>query len=167
MNATVVDVAAYFLAESGTRMTTMKLQKLCYYGQAWSLVWDRKKLFDAPIFAWANGPVAPELFKLHRGKYFIEPGALDKYGADFNKLTQEQMDTCNAVIDSYGKFSGTQLSFLTHNEEPWLQARGGLGPHEKGNEEITTDAMLEFYTLQDEDENAKFVTDFEFPKWIV
>ena len=35
----VFDVAAYILEKIGS-MTTMKLQKLVYYSQAWSLVWD-------------------------------------------------------------------------------------------------------------------------------
>jgi uncharacterized phage-associated protein len=39
--ASVHDVAAYILKKLGT-MSTMKLQKLCYYGQGWSLAWDEK-----------------------------------------------------------------------------------------------------------------------------
>ena len=53
---TVLDVAAYILERQGS-MTTMKLQKLVYYCQAWSLVWDERPLFDESIEAWANGPV--------------------------------------------------------------------------------------------------------------
>ena len=34
----IFDVAAYVLDKLGV-MTTMKLEKLCYYSQAWSLVW--------------------------------------------------------------------------------------------------------------------------------
>ena len=39
------DVASYILRELG-KTTTMKLQKLVYYSQAWSLVWDEKALFQ-------------------------------------------------------------------------------------------------------------------------
>lgn len=42
--ANIFDTARYILEKSGT-MSTMKLQKLCYYSQAWALVWD-----DAPLF---------------------------------------------------------------------------------------------------------------------
>lgn len=41
----VFDTAKYILEKCGT-MSTMKLQKLCYYSQAWSLVWDDAPLFD-------------------------------------------------------------------------------------------------------------------------
>ena len=36
---TIFDVAEYILSESDT-ITAMKLERLCYYAQAWSLVWD-------------------------------------------------------------------------------------------------------------------------------
>ena len=39
----VFDVATYILQKRGD-MSCMKLQKLCYYAQAWSLVWDTTKL---------------------------------------------------------------------------------------------------------------------------
>jgi hypothetical protein len=54
--ATVFDVAAYILEKKG-EMSAWRLQKLVYYSQAWSLVWDERPLFDEPIQAWANGPV--------------------------------------------------------------------------------------------------------------
>ncbi len=57
------DVARYILELQGGEVSTMKLQKLMYYSQAWSLVWDEKPLFDAHIEAWANGPVIRELFE--------------------------------------------------------------------------------------------------------
>ena len=42
--ANVFDIAKYILEYAGP-MSTMKLQKLCYYSQAWSLVWDDEELF--------------------------------------------------------------------------------------------------------------------------
>ena len=63
--AGVLDVAAYILMKRG-RLSAWKLQKLCYYAQAWSLVWDDECLFTERIEAWANGPVVPFLYKQHR-----------------------------------------------------------------------------------------------------
>lgn len=65
--ANAFDVAKYILEVKGT-MSTMKLQKLCYYAQAWSLVWDDKPLFDEEFEAWANGPVCRELFFKTQGQ---------------------------------------------------------------------------------------------------
>ena len=50
----------------------MKLQKLVYYCQAWSLVWDDMPLFESRIEAWANGPVVLDLYYRHRGQYWID-----------------------------------------------------------------------------------------------
>ena len=46
--ANVFDVAQYILKKSGT-LTTMKLQKLLYYSQAWSLAWDGVPLFKRSL----------------------------------------------------------------------------------------------------------------------
>ena len=62
----VFDTATYILEKLGP-MSTMKLQKLCYYSQAWSLVWDEEPLFPEEFEAWANGPVCSELFHKTQG----------------------------------------------------------------------------------------------------
>ena len=65
--ATVFDVAQYILgklaADNALPVTTWKLQKLVYYSQAWSVVWDDAPLFNDRIEAWANGPVCPVLYE--------------------------------------------------------------------------------------------------------
>ena len=60
-NITIIDVANYILDKMG-ELTTMKLQKLTYYCQAWSLAWDEKPLFEDDFEAWANGPVSRKLY---------------------------------------------------------------------------------------------------------
>lgn len=141
--AKIRDVAAYILAKAGP-MSAFKLQKLCYYSQAWSLVWDDKPLFDARIEAWANGPVAPSLYAVHKGMYVIHPGQL---GGRAAALTGDEQETVDVVLSSYGDLSGQQLSDLTHAEEPWLKARAraGLGPMDRGDAEITHEDMYLFY----------------------
>ncbi len=48
--ASVFDVAQYILEKQG-EMTAIKLQKLVYYSQAWSSVWDGEPLFPEKIRA--------------------------------------------------------------------------------------------------------------------
>lgn len=136
----VHDVAAYILKNAG-QMTTMKLQKLVYYSQAWSLVWDEKPLFGSQIQAWANGPVVPALYELHRGRFSISSwpdGAAEK-------LPQYAMDTIDAVLEGYGEMTSQQLSDLTHSEEPWRNARKGLVPGDRGDRAISLADMAEYY----------------------
>ena len=60
----VFDVACYIMSKV-KQCTTMKLQKLLYYCQAWYLVWNERPLFRENIEAWANGPVIRELYNFH------------------------------------------------------------------------------------------------------
>lgn len=141
--ASVHDVAKYILGACG-EMTTMKLQKLCYYAQAWSLVWDGKPIFPDQIEAWVNGPVIPNLYQEHRGKFSVSASELS-FG-DANRLTSSERDTIDAVLDHYGSYSGTQLSQITHHESPWLDARVGCSQYERCQNVISLDAMADFYT---------------------
>ena len=73
MARSVVDVATYILERTDT-ITTMKLQKLAFYSQALHLVINGTPLFPEDFHAWRGGPVAPELYAFHRGKFLIRPG---------------------------------------------------------------------------------------------
>lgn len=139
--ASVLDVAAYILSRTG-RITAMKLQKLVYYSQAWSLVWDERPLFAARIEAWANGPVVPSLYAEHRGHFEVQPSW--NLG-DPSNLSDEQRETVDAVLEFYGDKSSQWLSELTHREQPWIDARIGLNPGERGNHVISHAAMAEYY----------------------
>jgi uncharacterized phage-associated protein len=138
--ATVFDVAAYIL-ECLENVTAMKLQKLVYYSQAWSLVWDDAPIFSESIKAWANGPVCPELYELHRGQFLVS--CLAK--GESNNLNSDAKETINKILNFYGDKDSQWLSDLTHHEDPWIDARKGLLPGERGSEEITHASMAEYY----------------------
>jgi uncharacterized phage-associated protein len=137
---TVHDVAAFILKDR-LPMNAVKLQKLVYYSQAWSLVWDEKPLFPEHIEAWVNGPVVPALFKEYRGLF--EVTEIKK--GDPKKLSPEQVETIEVVLQFYGDKSAQWLSQLTHMEDPWRNAREGLAPTERGDSKIGLDSMQEYY----------------------
>lgn len=139
--ANVFDTARYILERSGP-MSTMKLQKLCYYAQAWSLVWDDSPLFDEDFQAWANGPVCPELFYKTHGKYKVD--ASDETGGD-GDLTENQKDTIGKVLDYYGGHDAQWLSQLTHMEDPWMEARVGVPAGVGCANVITKESMAMYY----------------------
>ena len=144
--ASVHDVAAYILHKTGS-MSAMRLEKLVYYCQAWSTVWDERPLFPERIEAWANGPVVPALYELHRGVF-----SLDHWAGDPSKLDAKAIETIDAVLDGYGDLNAQELSDLTHAELPWRAAREGLDPMERGNHEVSLATMCEYYsTLQPAD----------------
>lgn len=141
--ASVLDVAKYILEKHG-EMSAMKLQKLVYYAQAWSLVWDDSPLFDSRIEAWANGPVCPELYDVHRGCFFVTAGTIGDRGRS-EALKKYERDTLDIVLENYADKSARWLSEQTHSEAPWRNARKGIPPSERSNKEISWSAMGEFY----------------------
>ncbi len=138
--ATVLDVAAYILRRRGP-IGSLKLEKLVYYAQAWSLVWDNRALFGDRIEAWKYGPVAPELWKQNP----TMPTVSDLPRGNPDVLTESERETIDAVLGFYGSRTDTWLSELSHREEPWRRARKNLGPEESGNEPITHESMKAYY----------------------
>jgi uncharacterized phage-associated protein len=138
--ATVFDVAAYILEKRG-EMTAGNLQKLVYYSQAWSLVWDQRPLFAERIEAWMNGPVCPGLYRVHSGLFMVRSVP----GGNVNALDATARETMDDVLDFYGGMHPQELSELTHAEPPWRKARGDLPAGAHCWNEITHAAMVEYY----------------------
>jgi uncharacterized phage-associated protein len=139
--ATVHDVAAYILRQRGP-MSAMKLQKLVYYSQAWSLVWEDRPLFPDRIEAWANGPVVPELYQVHKGQFQVTAWP----NGDSEALIAEDRETIDLILDHYGPLNAQNLSDLTHQEDPWNLARVFVGDGDPSNEVISLESMMEYYS---------------------
>ena len=142
--ATVVDIASYILNKYGS-LTTMKLQKLAYYSQAQSLVMTGRPLFDEDFQAWMNGPVVPSLFRLHKGRFFVDPGFFDELGSP-EKLSDEQKSIIDAVSSVLVRQTGRELSARTHDEDPWKDARGDCKPGDFCQTVITKDVIKDYYS---------------------
>jgi uncharacterized phage-associated protein len=134
--ASALDVAAYILKQQGP-MTAMKLQKLVYYSQAWSIVWDDDELFPEDIEAWKHGPVVKRLWDEHRGQFRVH--SIPK--GNVEHLTKDQMETVDVVLEFYGDKSAQWLSDLTHLEDPWKNAWA-----EGSSTVITKEALAEYYS---------------------
>jgi uncharacterized phage-associated protein len=122
-------------------MSTWKLQKLVYYSQAWHMTWEESPLFTEKVEAWANGPVVPDLYREHRGMFLINSWPK----GDVRRLTAKERESIDVVLAHYGARTAAWLRELTHREPPWLDARAGLDPGERGSRIITPDAMAAYY----------------------
>ena len=121
----------------------MKLQKLVYYCQAWSLAWDGEPLFDEDFQAWANGPVCQKLFDFHKGRFVVDVslfGSMREYA-----FTGTQLETLQGVLDYYGDKEPQWLSELTHKERPWRETREGVAMGEPSTKIIPKDLMQSYY----------------------
>ena len=143
-------VADYFLLRvdpiAGDAISNLKLQKLCYYAQAWSLALLRSPLYSERIEAWAHGPVIPALYGRFRkyGWQSIDPTELRT--DPLAQLSDREKELLDAVWDRYGKLSGRELEELTHQEAPWKNAYGDRLPGTRCDTEITQADMTQFYS---------------------
>lgn len=120
--ATIFDVAEYILGKFPYGISTMKLQKLAFFAQGWTLAFLDRPLFDEEFEAWTRGPVSRPLYDEHQGKYSVHEGSFPQ-GVP-HRLTPEERACIDAVIQNYGALSGPQLSELTHKAgTPWSSIR--------------------------------------------
>jgi len=140
-----VEIAASILQECkkrGIAVSNLKLQKLLYYSEAWSLALHGESFFSDPIEAWVHGPVVADVFHLYKDSRWSPIGEAKTAAAE----DEEALSHIGEVIDAYGTFSASELERLTHSEDPWMHARQGLDSDMPSRNQIGRDAMKAFYT---------------------
>lgn len=141
-DSSIFDVAEYILSKCG-RISTMMLEKLTYYCQAWSLAWFHTPLFPQQFQAWEHGPVCRNLFEQHKGRFVVSCG-------DIGTTKPELSDTEKRLIDNvlavYGDQDPEWLSELTHSERPWKETRGNLPDHAHSSKVIDISLIEEYYS---------------------
>lgn len=136
-----LDVARLILEEAGP-MSVVKLQRLAYYAQAWSLVWDETPLYAESVRAWRDGPAVRAIFEVRRGRFEVD--ARDLPG-DASKLMPVHRETVAAVLRAYGAFDGLTLSEHARSEPPWIAARRGAEPSAMSDHSISHESMRRYY----------------------
>lgn len=157
---TIKDISTYLILRfqlEGIPLSPLKLQKLLYYIQAWHLVFfDKNQLFDDLPEAWVNGPVYRNIYVSHVPTYQMNDvikqdvsyeslQILLKETYEKLALTPQQNEYLEAIIKKYGYMTAEQLVYLTHVEQPWNDARAGLGLFDRSNNTISADAMYSYY----------------------
>lgn len=138
--ADVNDVAAA-IVDRVRPIECMALQKLLYYTQAWNVAVRDQPLFGATVEAWKDGPVVDAVFQQHKGQRRISSWP----SGHPERLDETSQVLIELVCGTYGGLSGDELSDLTHRELPWLEARQGYTPAQRGRREITLDSLKRFY----------------------
>lgn len=129
--------------DSGDSITPLKLQKLIYYAQAWSLALPERArpLFDEEIQAWAHGPVAESVFHEYKHAGWDALPAPD----EVPEIAEEDAAHLAEILSVFGEFSAKHLERMTHNEDPWLDARGNLPAEARSNAVISKEHMADYY----------------------
>ena len=139
-------VARYFLSKSGD-ITPMALQKLLYYSQAFYYALYHEELFPDRCQAWAYGPVYPEVYDKYKDHGYDPIDSSVDFAFELSELTTREIGLLDAVINSFGCYSGTKLSSFTHSEQPWCIARGSLNPKDRSSTEISTESIRQYFAM--------------------
>jgi hypothetical protein len=132
-------VADRFRELGGGVLTPLQLLKLVYISHGWSFPINNTPLLDQSrerIEAWQYGPVVPDLYHKLRS-YRADPVTAPIYaGGPAPSLQEDQL--LQAVFATYGRYSGGQLSSMTHQPgTPWDIA------WKRGKNSQITDQMIE------------------------
>jgi uncharacterized phage-associated protein len=115
------DVAKYFLtaisSDEGDFLTNLKLQKLLYYAQGFSMPLLGSPLFSEKIEAWTYGPAVSDVYDAYK-QYGNGPLPLPQ-NLDFSNYNSEVRGLLDEVYEVYGQYTNSVLKNLTKNEPPW------------------------------------------------
>ena len=149
--ATAIDVAKRLIhlaasEEEPDFLTPMQLQKLLYYAQGWSLALRGRPLFNEPVLAWTHGPVVRDVFNFFKNLKDMPIRAAD-VPAPIG-LDPDEERHIEYVWSFYSGYSASALRKMTHEERPWIEARGDIPEGVPSDEEITRESMRAFFVEQ-------------------
>ncbi|MBR5356238.1 MAG: SocA family protein, partial [Lachnospiraceae bacterium] len=142
----MLSVIAYIF-EKLEEVTPLMLQKLLYFIQGVYLAIYGKPLFEEDCRAWVHGPVYPEVYNLFRDfKYNpIDDARFALFEGSAERLTKEEKYVVDLVLETFGLYGGKVLEKITHNEDPWKEARTGYADSVPSGELLQKERIMKYY----------------------
>ncbi|WP_176557783.1 Panacea domain-containing protein [Sporolactobacillus terrae] len=105
-------------------ISNLKLQKLLYFAQAYSIAKTGDPLIDQDFEAWTYGPVVPSIYRKYKEYgYHSIPKSNEKINLDDN-----QNEIINTVFSQLGNMNPFDLVDITHKHKPWKKRYGQVDP---------------------------------------
>lgn len=146
ISAKMLRVIAYVF-EKLEEVTPLMLQKLLYFIQGvYSALYGRP-IFTEDCRAWIYGPVYPEVYDLFRDfKYNpIDDARFALLEGTADALTDDEKRVIDLVVNTFGIYGGKILERITHNEDPWKEARKGYGDSIPSSEFLPKERIMKYY----------------------
>ena len=157
MGKQIEEVSQYLIYRC-EEITNLTLEKLLYYAQGFYQAFFDEPLFEEDCEAWVHGPVYPEIYdkyKMYQSK-MIEEQICSEAVEGIKENKKELLD---AIVRSFGYYSGKALEKMTHMEDPWIKARNGSIGEERGKNSISKEEMKRYFKNIKEQYNMRKVTD--------
>ena len=144
-NQSKIMEAAIYIVRSSYEITNLSLQKILYFVQACSLIFEKKSIFNSQCEAWIHGPVYPEIYEKFKefGRNQIE--YLNDCSGNWNLLCDDELAVIDKVLKVFGIYNGKFLEELTHKEMPWINARSGYKDDQICNEVISLESITAYF----------------------
>ena len=65
-------------------------------------------------------------------------------------MTKDEKELCDYVLENFAIYNGFVLREFTHKEDPWIEAREGLGETERCTNIILDSCIEEYFNKVDE-----------------
>ena len=153
-----LEIANFFIkianSENEGSITNMKLNKLLYFAQAWSLTKYGEPLFEEEIQAWQHGPVVPSIDKAFR---ICGYNPINDTAGDFSSknFSQRDIQLLIDVYNEFGKYSATKLADMTHEKG---------GPWATVYKNYISDIVIPLELIRDYYEQEPCISTFHLPK---
>lgn len=140
-----------YIFEKLEEVTPLMLQKLLYFIQGIYSALYGKPIFEEDCKAWIHGPVYPEVYDLFRDFRYnpIDDARFALLEGTEDVLTADEKRVIDLVVNTFGMYGGKVLEKITHNEEPWLEARKGYGDGIPSSELLSKERIMKYYMAVD------------------
>ena len=138
-----------YIFEKLEEVTPLMLQKLLYFIQGVYSALYGKPIFEEDCRAWIHDPVYPEVYDLFRDfKYNpIDDARFALLEGTEDALTDDEKRVIDLVANTFGMYGGKVLEKITHNEDPWMEARKGYGNSIPSSELLPKERIMKYYIL--------------------
>lgn len=140
-----IDIANFFVdlanSDSDDCMTNLRVNKLIYFAQAWSLVRRNVPLFSEEIQAWTYGPVVQSVYQVFKG---YGRDRIQYVHGDYSPdiFSSEELELLIDVAQCYGRFTSPALVDITHaSNSPWKRVFS-----ENENNVISKESLREYFS---------------------
>lgn len=139
-------IANYIISKLG-EVTPLALNRLLFFSNGVNYAVNKKQMICEESQAWAEGPVYTYIYNKYK-KYGFKPitDRIDStHGCMLSKLSNEEIQVIDMVINTFGLFSPKTLERISCLQDPWKERRVGLTDNESCQSIIDEKSVEAFY----------------------